>query len=62
MWSGHAEHLQKKEQLRVWLSQMRLQFFARRSALESVSIHPIAEGYHGLCGMHLEQQVEAFSM
>jgi len=35
---------------------MRLEFVAHRLARETVSTHPIAEGYHSLCGKRLEQQ------
>lgn len=52
----------QKEHPRVWQGQMRLEFVARASALETVSYHPIAEGCHGLCHTVLEQQAEAFSV
>lgn len=51
----------EKEQPGVWLSQMRQWFAPPRFALETVNIHPVAEGYHGVCGTHQEQQAEVFS-
>lgn len=32
-----------------------------RFALETVSIHPVAVGCHGVCGTHQEQQAEVIT-
>lgn len=42
----------------MWLRQW---FVPPRFALETVSIYPVAEGYHGACGTCQEQQAEVLS-
>lgn len=48
----------RKKQPGVWLRQW---FVLPGFAPETVSIHPVVEGYHGICDTCQEQQAEVFS-